>query len=221
VTVLITPSVLNSDLGRLRENVTAAAEGGAEWIHVDVMDGHFVPNLSFGGPIIRALRKMTDLPLDVHLMVEHPERYIDEYADSGAAIFTLHTEATAHVQRHLAHVRERGMKAGLAFNPGTPLAVLEEVWRDVDMVLIMTVNPGFGGQKYLRTSAEKIRRARTMLTERGHAATIEVDGGITVDTIADAHTAGADAFVAGTAVFGQPDPAEAVRALKRACLARA
>lgn len=221
MTVLITPSVLNADLGRLRENIAAAAEGGAEWIHVDVMDGHFVPNLSFGAPIIRALRKLTDLPLDVHLMVEHPERYIDEYADSGASVFTLHAEATAHVQRHLARVRERGMKAGLALNPGTPPTVLEEVWHDVDLVLVMTVNPGFGGQKYLRTSAEKIRRVRSLLDARQHHARIEVDGGITVETIADAHGAGADTFVAGMAVFGQPDPAEAVRALKRACLARA
>jgi ribulose-phosphate 3-epimerase len=221
VTALITPSILNADLGRLREHVAAAAEGGAEWIHVDVMDGHFVPNLSFGGPIIRALRKITELPLDVHLMVEHPERYIDEYADSGASVFTFHAEATAHVQRHLAAVRQRGMKAGLAFNPGTPITVLEEVWRDVDLVLVMTVNPGFGGQSYLPASGEKIRRVRSLLTDRGRQARIEVDGGITLGTIADAWGAGADTFVAGTAVFGQADPAEAVRALKRACLARA
>ena len=221
MTVRIAPSVLNADLGRLREQVTAAAEGGAEWIHVDVMDGHFVPNLSFGTPIIRALRKVTDLPLDVHLMVEHPERYIAEYADLGAAIFTFHAEATAHVQRHLVSARERGMKAGLALNPGTPPTVIEEVWHDLDLVLVMTVNPGFGGQSYLPSSAAKIRRVRSLLVERNHSAMIEVDGGITVDTIADAHGAGADTFVAGMAVFGSPDPAEAVRALKRACLGRA
>ncbi len=221
MTVRIAPSVLNADLGRLREQVAAAAEGGAEWIHVDVMDGHFVPNLSFGAPIIRALRKVTDLPLDVHLMVEHPEQYIAEYADAGASVFTFHAEATVHAQRHLASVRERGMKAGLALNPATPPTVIEEVWHDLDLVLVMTVNPGFGGQSYLRSSAAKIRRVRTLLAERNHLATIEVDGGITVDTIADAHSAGADTFVAGMAVFGNPDPAEAVRALKRACLGRA
>ncbi len=220
MTALIAPSVLNSDLGRLRENVAAAAEGGAEWIHVDIMDGHFVPNLSFGGPVLRALRQATDLPLDVHLMVEHPERYLDEYADSGANVFTFHAEATAHAQRYLARARELGMKAGLAFNPATPIDMLGEVWRDVDLVLVMTVNPGFGGQKYLRASAEKIRRVRSLLSDRGADAIIEVDGGITADTIADAHAAGATAFVAGTAVFGQPDAAEAVRALKRACLVR-
>ncbi len=221
MTVRIAPSVLNADLGRLGEQVTAAAEGGAAWIHVDVMDGHFVPNLSFGAPIIRALRRVTDLPLDVHLMVEHPERYIDEYADLGAANFTFHAEATVHVQRHLVRVRERGMKAGLALNPGTPPTVIEEVWHDLDLVLVMTVNPGFGGQSYLKSSAAKIRRIRSLLVERNHSAMIEVDGGITVDTIADAHHAGADTFVAGMAVFGSPDPAEAVRALTRACLGRA
>ncbi len=221
VTVRIAPSVLNADLGRLREDVAAVAEGGAEWIHVDVMDGHFVPNLSFGAPIIRALRRLTDLPLDVHLMVEHPERYISEYADAGASVFTFHAEATVHVQRHLASVRKEGMKAGLALNPGTPPDVIEEVWQDLDLVLLMTVNPGFGGQSYLPSSSLKIRRVRALLAERNHSPMIEVDGGITVDTIADAHGAGADTFVAGMAVFGQPDPAEAVRALKRACLSRA
>ena len=221
MTVRIAPSVLNADLGRLREHVAAAAQGGAEWIHVDVMDGHFVPNLSFGAPIIRALRRVTDLPLDVHLMVERPERYIAEYGDLGAAVFTFHAEATVHVQRHLVSVRERGMKAGLALNPGTPSTVIEEVWRDLDLVLVMTVNPGFGGQAYLPSSAAKIRRIHSLLAERNHSAMIEVDGGITVDTIADAHNAGADTFVAGMAVFGSPDPAESVRALKRACLGRA
>jgi len=218
VSVRIAPSVLSTDLGRLREQVTEAAAGGAEWMHVDVMDGHFVPNLTFGLPIIRALRGVTGLPLDVHLMVERPEQYIADYADAGAAVFTFHPEATVHVQRHLASIRAHGMRAGLALNPGTPLTYLEEVVADVDLVLIMSVNPGFGGQRYIPASTAKIARVAAMLAQAGSSAAIEVDGGITVDTIAQAHRAGADTFVAGTAVFGEPDIAEAVRALKRACL---
>jgi ribulose-phosphate 3-epimerase len=198
--------------------VAAVAEGGAEWIHVDVMDGHFVPNLSFGAPIIRALRKVTDLPLDVHLMVEHPERYIAEYADAGAAVFTFHPEATVHVQRHLAAVRERGMLAGLALNPATPLVHLEEVVGDVDLVLVMSVNPGYGGQAYLPSATGKIRRTRALLEAARSRAVLEVDGGITASTIAEAWKAGADTFVAGTAVFGERDPGSAVRELKRHCL---
>jgi ribulose-phosphate 3-epimerase len=215
--VRIAPSVLSADLGRLREQVAAAAAGGAEWIHVDVMDGHFVPNLTFGAPLIRALKAVTDLPLDVHLMVAHPERYIAEYAGAGAAVFTFHAEATVHAQRHLTAVREHGMLAGLALNPATPLAALEEVVNDLDLVLLMTVNPGFGGQSYIPNSNDKIRRCRALLDARRSRAALEVDGGITVDTIADAWNAGADTFVAGTAVFGEVDPAAAVRALARRC----
>lgn len=221
MTARIAPSVLSADLGRLAEQVAEAARGGAEWVHVDVMDGHFVPNLTFGAPLIRALRRITDLPLDVHLMVERPEQYIVEYAAAGADIFTFHPEATVHVQRHLATAREHGMSAGLALNPGTPLGWLEEVVDDVDLVLVMSVNPGYGGQGYLPASTSKIARVRAVLEAAGSQAALEVDGGITVDTIAEAHNAGADTFVAGTAVFGESDPAEAVRALIRACMARA
>ena len=217
MSVRISPSVLSADLGRLREQVEQAVAGGAEWIHVDVMDGHFVPNLTFGAPMIRALRGLTDRPIDVHLMVEHPERYIVEYADAGAAVFTFHPEATVHVQRHLATVRERGMLDGLALNPGTPLAYVEEVVDDLDLVLVMSVNPGYGGQSYLPASTDKIRRVRAVLDRAGSRAAIEVDGGITADTIAEAWGAGADTFVAGTAVFGAADPARAVRDLRRRC----
>lgn len=215
--IRIAPSVLSADLGRLGEQVERAIAGGADWLHVDVMDGHFVPNLTFGAPIVRALRRLTSVPLDVHLMVERPEQYLGELADAGANVFTFHSEATVHVQRHLATARQLGMLAGLAFNPSSPLSVLEEVVDDVDLVLIMSVNPGYGGQSYIPQSTEKIRRARALIDRRGSSAALAVDGGITGETIVEAWSAGADTFVAGTAVFGAPDPGHAIRDLKRRC----
>jgi ribulose-phosphate 3-epimerase len=217
VSVRIAPSILSADLGRLGEQLAECERGGAEWIHVDVMDGRFVPNLTFGAPLIRTLKKLTSLPLDVHLMVMEPENYIEEFAEAGAAVFTFHPEATIHVQRQLARVHEHGMKAGLALNPASPVALIEEVVGDLDLVLAMSVNPGFGGQHYIEAVTAKIRRIRGLLDAVKSGAALEVDGGITPETIREAWDAGADTFVAGTAVFGEADPAAAVRRLKQAC----
>jgi ribulose-phosphate 3-epimerase len=215
--VRIAPSVLSIDLLRLADQVAAVVDAGADWIHVDVMDGHFVPNLTFGAVMIDAVRRSTDLPIDVHLMVERPEQYIAPFSDAGASVFTFHPEATRHVQRHLEAVRQHGMLAGLALNPGTPLTHAAEVIDDLDLLLIMTVNPGFGAQTFLRSAERKIARARQLLSERGSDARLEVDGGISQDTIAVAFRAGADTFVAGSAIFGADNPGAVLRELRKRC----
>ena len=192
--------------------------GGADWIHVDVMDGQFVPNLTFGAKVIDAVRKCTDLPIDVHLMVIHPESYLEDFARAGATGLTIHAEATVHLQRHLNHIRSLGCRAGVAINPATSLDAVREVTSDIDLLLVMTVNPGFGGQAFIPASVDKIRRARRLLDDARSGADLEVDGGISRDTILQCRRAGADAFVAGHAIFSASVPSQEIGALKHAAM---
>ena len=221
MTVRIAPSVLSADFGRLAEDVARCEEGGADWMHVDVMDGRFVPNLTFGAKVIETLRRLTKLPLDVHLMVVEPEKYFDSFAAAGANVMTIHQEAAPHLHRQLHRIRELGCKAGVAVNPSTPVDTLRDVAPDLDLLLVMSVNPGFGGQRFIEASVEKIARARQLLSAVGSAAALEVDGGITRDTIARCWRAGADTFVAGNAVFSAPDTAAEIRELRARCAEQA
>ncbi|MBX3477934.1 MAG: ribulose-phosphate 3-epimerase [Brevundimonas sp.] len=203
---LICPSILASDFARLGEEVRALEAAGADWIHVDVMDGHFVPNLTLGPDIVKAIRPHTTLPFDVHLMVAPVDPWLKAYRDAGADILTVHPESGPHLHRTLGAIRDLGAKAGVVFNPATPLSILEEVVDLVDLVLIMSVNPGFGGQKFIPSALDKIGRARAILDRAGSSAHLQVDGGVTADNAAACVAAGADALVAGTAVFrGGPD----------------
>jgi ribulose-phosphate 3-epimerase len=217
--LIIAPSILASDFGRLAEEIQAVATAGADWIHVDVMDGHFVPNITIGPPIVAAVRQATDLPLDVHLMIEQPERYIEHFVKAGAATVGVHAEACPHLHRTVAQIRETGARASVTLNPSTPAGVIEPIIGDVDQILVMTVNPGFGGQKFITSMLPKIETIRGWIRERNLDVILQVDGGITVDTIGSAAKAGADAFVAGTAVFGAPDYAKAITALRKAAVA--
>jgi ribulose-phosphate 3-epimerase len=216
---LIAPSLLSADFARLGEEVRAAEEAGADWLHVDVMDGRFVPNITIGPLVIQAVRPLTPLPLDVHLMIESPERYIDDFAKAGANTIGVHAETCPHLHRTVGAIREAGARASVAINPSTPASAVAEVLGDVDQVLVMTVNPGFGGQKFIENTLPKIEILRRWIDERGLEIALEVDGGVGPETIARAARAGADVFVAGTAVFGAGDYAEAIEGLRRAARA--
>ena len=220
-TVRLAPSLLSADFARLADEVAMCEAAGAELLHVDVMDGRFVPNLTFGAKVIETVRRLTSLPLDVHLMVVEPEAYFDSFAAAGATGLTIHVEAAPHLHRQLARIRELGCLAGVAVNPATPLAMVEEVAAELDLLLVMSVNPGFGGQRFLGSAVEKLRRARRLLDATGSAAALEVDGGVNRETIGDCWRAGADTFVAGNAVFAAADPAAEIAALRACCLERA
>ena len=198
---ILSPSILSSDFAKLGEDVKAAADAGAQWIHIDVMDGAFVPNISLGFPVIKSLRKETDKVFDVHLMIEEPGRYISEFAEAGADLITIHVEAAKHLHRAVQQVKAAGCKVGISLNPATPLCALDHILDEIDMVLIMTVNPGYGGQAYIDAMDQKIRDLRKMADERGLDLDIEVDGGVTADNIAHIKECGANIFVAGSAVF--------------------
>lgn len=198
---IIAPSILAADLGCLKDQVQEAEAAGADWIHVDVMDGNFVPNISFGPSIVKAVRKVTQLPLDVHLMIVNPERHIQSFADAGADHITVHYETCPHIQRTLENIREFEVSPSIVINPGTPVSMLRELTHDFEMVLLMTVNPGYGGQSFIPGMLEKIRRTKALLDETGSKAQIQVDGGIYTKTIKDCFDAGARNFVAGSAIF--------------------
>jgi ribulose-phosphate 3-epimerase len=219
--VRIAPSLLSADFSRLADEVAMCEAGGADWLHVDVMDGVFVPNLTFGSKVIATVRKLTTLPLDVHLMVVEPEKYFDDFAKAGANTLTIHAEAAPHLHRQLQRIRELGCAAGVALNPATSLESVREAIPHLDLLLVMTVNPGFGGQEFIETSIDKIARARALLDEARSGAALEVDGGINRQTIARVREAGADTFVAGNAIFSAKHPKQEIGALRAECAVHA
>jgi len=215
--MMIAPSILSADFSRLGDEVRAVEEAGAEVIHVDVMDGHFVPNITIGPLIVRALRPVTQLPLDVHLMIENPADYITAFAEAGADYITVHAEATPHLHRVVQQIKNQGVKVGVSLNPHTPLSVLEELLHDLDLILIMSVNPGFGGQSFIPNSLDKLKRLQKMLRENGAPQIeVEVDGGIKLENIKAVADAGCDIFVSGSGIFGAENPHDMIAQMKQA-----
>jgi ribulose-phosphate 3-epimerase len=214
--VWIAPSILSADFAALGRDIAAVERGGADLIHIDVMDGHFVPNITIGPPVVRAIKKIATRPLDVHLMIEEPDRYIDDFVDAGASMISVHVEVLPHLHRTLGYLKKRGVKAGAVINPSTPVGAIENVAQDLDFVLLMSVNPGFGGQSFIPNSLEKVRRVKALLTAAGSTAQIEIDGGVDATNVAEIVSAGADILVAGSAIFGAPDAEAATRALRAA-----
>jgi len=212
--VQIAPSILSADFSALGRDIAAAERGGADLIHVDVMDGHFVPNITIGPPVVRAIRRVATRPLDVHLMIEDPDRFIEEFVAAGASMVSVHVEVVRHLNRTVSFIRKLGAKAGVVINPATPASSLEDIAPDVDFVLVMSVNPGFGGQAFIPHSLEKLRRVRSVLDGAGSSALIEIDGGIDQSNVADVVAAGANILVAGQAIFGSSDPEAATRVLR-------
>ena len=213
--IKISPSILSADFARLGAEIRTVEQAGADYIHVDVMDGHFVPNITIGAPVVQALRQVTALPLDVHLMIENPDLYIPDFAAAGADIITVHQEACPHLHRTIQLIHSLGKKAGVSINPATPASTLEVIMDEVDLVLVMSVNPGFGGQSFIASMLPKIKQLRQMIERSGRIIELEVDGGVKADNIGEIADAGADVFVAGSAVFNAPDYSAAIAALRR------
>jgi ribulose-phosphate 3-epimerase len=211
---LIAPSILSADFTKLGEDIKAVERAGCHWIHIDVMDGHFVPNISYGPIIVSASRKITALPLDVHLMIEHPDRYIPDFSKAGADWISVHSEACPHLHRTLQLIKSHGKKAGVALNPSTPLSAIEWVMEELDYVLLMSVNPGFGGQSFIRSALSKIQRLKEMIREQNRSILIQVDGGVGLENIGELSEAGADVFVAGSAIFGSGDYGKTIALLR-------
>jgi ribulose-phosphate 3-epimerase len=216
--IKIAPSILSADFSRLGEEIRAVDTGGADYIHVDVMDGHFVPNITIGSPVVEAVRRVTNLPLDVHLMIENPDRYIPDFVKAGADLISVHQEAVPHLHRTVQMIHSMGKKAGVSINPATPVSSLEVILEEVDLVLVMTVNPGFGGQNFIPACLPKIKALRREIDRRGLAVELEVDGGVKIDNIGLIAAAGADVFVAGSAVFGSFDYTATIAALRESAV---